>query len=324
MTSSSAKLVTVFGGSGFIGRYVVQALAKRGHRIRAAVRRPDLAGHLQPLGAVGQIKAIQANLRYRWSVDRAVEGADAVVNLVGILFEAGRQSFDAVQAFGPRAVGEAARAAGIGDVVHVSAIGADKPSTIGYLRSKAEGEAGIFEAMPEAVVVRPSIVFGPEDHFFNRFAAMARFSPTLPLIGGGHTRFQPVFAGDVGEAIARAVDGEARRGAIYELGGPEILTFRECMERMLQVTSRKRMLVTIPWSIARIMGRVGQHLPGAPLTDDQVRMLRFDNVVSDEAKADGRTLEGLGITPTALEVVLPTYLRQFREQGEFTRISAAP
>ena len=212
MPTSSAKLVTVFGGSGFIGRHVVRALAQRGHRIRVGVRRPDLAGHLQPLGAVGQIKAIQANLRYRWSIDRAVEGADAVVNLVGILFEAGRQTFDAVQAFGPRAIGEAARAAGISDVVHVSAIGAERPSTIGYLRSKAEGEEGIRAAAPNAVIMRPSIVFGPDDHFFNRFAAMARMSPVLPLIGGGMTRFQPVFAGDVGEAIARAVDGAGAAG----------------------------------------------------------------------------------------------------------------
>src|SRR3954464_6096931 len=168
---SSAKLVTVFGGAGFLGRSVVHALAKRGHRIRVAVRRPDLAGHIQPLGMVGQIKAIQANLRYRWSVDRAVEGADAIVNVVGILAEGGRQTFDAVQAFGPRAVGEAARAAGISNVGHVSAIGADQPSTIGYIRSKAEGEAGILDALPEAVIVRPSIAFGPEDSFFNRFAA---------------------------------------------------------------------------------------------------------------------------------------------------------
>src|SRR4051794_11969881 len=214
--TSSAKLVTVFGGSGFIGRYVVQALAKRGLRIRVAVRRPDLAGHVQPLGMVGQIKPIQANLRYRWSVDRAVEGADAVVNLVGILTESGRQTFDAVQAFGPRAVGEAARAAGISKLVHVSAVGADQPSPICYIRSKAEGEAGIHETVPDAVIMRPSIVFGPEDHFFNRFAAMARMSPVLPLIGGGTTKFQPVYAGDVGEAIARAIDGSARHGTIYE------------------------------------------------------------------------------------------------------------
>ena len=278
---------------------------------------------VQPLGMVGQIKAIQANLRYRWSVDRAVEGADAVVNLVGILAEGGRQTFDAVQAFGPRAIGEAARAAGISNVVHVSAIGADQPSTIGYLRSKAEGEAGIREAVPDAVIMRPSIVFGPEDHFFNRFAAMARISPVLPLIGGGKTRFQPVFAGDVGEAIARAVDGEARPGTIYELGGPEVLTFRQCMERMLEVTRRRRLLLPIPWFAARIMGRVGQHLPGAPITLDQVRMLQFDNVVSEDAERDRRTLEGLGIEPTALEIVLPTYLARFRERGEFTQVRAA-
>ena len=321
--TSSPKLVTVFGGSGFIGRYVVQALAKRGFRIRVAVRRPDLAGHVQPLGMVGQIKPIQANLRYRWSVDRAVEGVDAVVNLVGILAEGGRQTFDAVQAFGPRAIGEASRAVGISNVVHVSAIGADQPSTIGYLRSKAEGEAGIQETVPSGVIIRPSIVFGPEDNFFNRFAAMARMSPALPLIGGGNTRFQPVFAGDVAEAIARAVDGKARAGTIYELGGPEVLTFRQCMERMLDVTKRKRLLAPVPWFAARIMGRVGQHLPGAPITLDQVRMLQFDNVVSTEAERDKRTLEGLGITPTALEIVLPTYLTRFRERGQFTQISAS-
>ncbi len=319
---SSAKLVTVFGGSGFIGRYVVQALARRGHRIRVAVRRPDLAGHLQPLGTVGQIKAIQANLRYRWSVDRAVEGADAVVNLVGILAESGRQTFDAVQAFGPRAIGEAARAQGISSVVHVSAIGADQPSTAGYLRSKAEGEAGIRETLPQAVIMRPSIVFGPEDEFFNRFAAMARFSPMLPLIGGGKTRFQPVFAGDVGEAIARAVDGGANPGTTYELGGPEALTFRQCLERMLKATKRRRLLLPVPWFAARMMGRIGRFMPGKPITLDQVRMLALDNVVSAEAVADRRTFGGLGIEPTALEIVLPTYLTRFRERGEFSQAGA--
>ena len=320
---SSAKLVTVFGGSGFIGRHVVRALAQRGHRIRVAVRRPDLAGHLQPLGAVGQIKAVQANLRYRWSIDRAVEGADAAVNLVGILAEGGRQTFDAVQSFGPRAIGEAARAAGVAQVVHISAIGAERPSTIGYLRSKAEGEAGVLDAFPEAVIMRPSIVFGPDDHFFNRFAAMARLSPALPLIGGGATRFQPVFAGDVGEAISRAIDGRAEPGTVYELGGPEVLTFRECMERMLEVTQRNRVLLPIPWGMARIMGRVGQYLPGAPLTSDQVRMLQFDTVVSADAIDDGRTLQGLGVEPTALEIVLPTYLARFRDRGEFSQIRPA-
>ncbi len=321
---SSAKLITVFGGSGFIGRHAVQALARRGHRIRVAVRRPDLAGHVLPLGMVGQIKPIQANLRYRWSIDRAVEGADAVVNLVGILKEHGRQTFDAVQGFGPRAIGEAARAAGIGNVVHLSAIGADQPSTVGYIRTKAEGENGIRETVPEAVILRPSIVFGSEDQFFNRFAAMARMSPALPLIGGGTTRFQPVYVGDVGEAIARAVDGKAHPGTIYELGGPEVLTFRACLEQVLKVTQRKRLLVPLPWFAARFIGRIGDVLPGAPITSDQVRMLRFDNVVSADAERDKRTLQGLGIEPTALEIVLPTYLARFRERGEFTQARAAP
>jgi NADH dehydrogenase len=321
--SSSDRVVTVFGGSGFLGRHVVRALAKRGYRIRVAVRRPDLAGHLQPLGAVGQIKAIQANLRYRWSVDRAVEGADAVVNLVGILAQSGRQTFDAVQAFGPRAIAEASRAAGLFNLVHISAIGADPESDIAYLRSKAEGEAGIRSVMGEAVIMRPSIVFGPEDSFFNRFAGMARFSPALPLIGGGHTRFQPVYAGDVAEAVARAIDGVARRAAIYELGGPEVLTFRECMERMLAVTRRRRALVSIPFGVAKWQGRVLEKLPGSLLTYDQVRMLELDTIVSDAAKAEGRTLEGLGIAPTALDVVLPTYLRRFRGQGEFSRSVAS-
>lgn len=320
---SSAKLVTVFGGSGFVGRHVVRALAKRGHRIRVAVRRPDLAGHLQPLGTVGQIHSIQANLRYRWSIERALEGADAAINLVGILTERGRQSFDAVQASGPRAIGEIASAAGIVNVVHVSALGADQPSTIGYLQSKAEGEQGILEAAPNAVVMRPSIVFGPEDDFFNRFAAMARMSPVLPLIGGGNTRFQPVFAGDVGDAIARAIDGAAESRTIYELGGPEIVTFRQCLELMLKVTRRRRVLIPLPWGFAKSLGRVAQNLPGAPLTADQVRMLQFDNVVSPGAVSEGRTLEGLGIEPTGLEAVLPTYLGRFRERGEFTQARPA-
>jgi NADH dehydrogenase len=201
--------------------------------------------------------------------------------------------------------------------VHVSAIGADRPTTIPYLRSKAEGEAGIQEAVPETVIMRPSIVFGPEDGFFNRFASMSRFAPALPLIGGGQTRFQPVYAGDVAEAIARAVDGEAQPGGVYELGGPEVLTFRECLERMLQITGRSRALLPIPFGIAQSMGSVLQYLPGKMLTPDQVRMLRFDTVVSERARAEGRTLEGLGIAPTALDLVLPTYLARFRPQGEF-------
>jgi uncharacterized protein YbjT (DUF2867 family) len=313
----NGKLVTVFGGSGFLGRHVVRALARRGYRVRVAVRRPDLAEHVQPLGAVGQIMPVQANLRHRWSVDRAVQGADAVVNLVGILYEAGAQSFDAVQTFGPRAVAEAARAEGIDTVVHVSAIGADPESPSVYGRSKAMGEAGVFETAPDAVVFRPSIVFGPEDGFFNRFASMARMSPVLPLVGGGATRFQPVFVGDVAEAVAMAVDGQTARGTIYELGGPEIKTFKECLELMLQVIRRKRLLVTLPFSVARIQASVLQLLPKPLLTVDQVELLKSDNVVSEAAIADGRTLEGLGIEGRTLMAILPTYLERFREHGQY-------
>lgn len=313
----NGKLVTVFGGSGFLGRHVVRALARRGYRVRVAVRRPDLAEHVQPLGAVGQIMPVQANLRHRWSVDRAVEGADAVVNLVGILVESGAQTFDAVQANGARAVAEAARAAGISNVVHLSAIGADPASPSVYARTKAAGEAAMREAVPDVVILRPSIVFGPEDDFFNRFAAMARISPALPLVGGGETRFQPVFVGDVAEAVARAVDGEAGRGQVYELGGPEIATFRQCLELMLKVIRRRRLLVALPFGLAAIKARILQNLPGKLLTVDQVTLLRSDNVVSPTASAEGRTLEGLGIAPRTMAAILPTYLERFRERGQF-------
>ena len=249
------KLVTVFGGSGFVGRHVVRALAKRGYRVRVAVRRPDLAGHVQPLGNVGQIQPVQANLRVRWSIDRAVEGADHVINLVAILHESSRQTFSAVHEFGARAVAEAARAAGA-LLTHQSALGADPESESSYGRTKAAGERAVLETVPDAVITRPSIIFGPEDSFFNRFANMARFSPVLPLIGGGHTRFQPVFVGDVAEAIARSVDGKVAGGRIYELGGPEISSFRELMQEMLEVIDRKRLLVPVPWCIAAIQAAV--------------------------------------------------------------------
>ena len=315
-------LVTVFGGSGFLGRQVVRALLKRGWRVRAAVRRPDLAGYLQPLGMVGWVQPIQANLRYRWSVDRAVEGADAVVNLVAILSPSGRQSYEAVNVFGSRAVAEAARAEGLKSVVQVSAIGASPDSPTGYGRSKAAGEAAVFETLPKSVVMRPSIMFGPEDHFFNRFAGMARMAPALPLIGGGKTRFQPVFAGDVAKAIADAVEGRARPGAVYELGGPEIVTFRECMELMLKVIGRKRLLLPMPWGVASVLGSILQVLPGKVLTADQVRELRSDNIVSEAAIAEGRTIQALGIEPTTLEAILPTYLSQYRVRGEYERRAA--
>jgi len=315
-------LVTVFGGSGFLGRHVVRALAKRGYRVRAAVRNPNLALHLLPLGNVGQIQPIQANLRMRWSVDRAVQGADCVINLVGILHESGRQSFNAVQEFGARAVAEAARAAGA-RLIHVSAIGADASSHVPYARTKAQGEKAVFDTVGDAVVFRPSIVFGPEDSFFNRFAGMARLSPVLPLIGGGGTKFQPVYVGDVAEAIARAVDGTVEGGRVYELGGPEVRSFRELMEEMLAVVGRKRLLVSVPWWVAKIQGRILGLLPNPLLTADQVELLKRDNVVSEEARREGRTLEGLGITPQTMEAILPTYLWQYRPAGQFTKTTLA-
>lgn len=317
--SDKARLVTVFGGSGFLGRHVVRALARRGYRIRVAVRRPDLAGHLQPLGSVGQIHAVQANLRYRWSVDRAVQGSDAVINLVGILAEGGRQTFDAVQGFGARAIAEAARAAGIGKLVHVSAIGADAASASAYARSKAAGEAAVFETVPTAVVFRPSIVFGPEDDFFNRFAEMARFAPALPLIGGGHTRFQPVFVGDVAEAIARAVDGTLATGTVYELGGPEVKTFRECLDIVCRETGRKRAFVSIPFPMAELGAKLTGWLPGAPLTLDQVELLKSDNVVSASALSEGRTLEGIGVEAHTISSILPSYLYRYLPHGQYDR-----
>jgi len=313
-----SDLVTVFGGSGFVGRHVVRALAKRGYRVRVAVRRPDLAGFLQPLGAVGQIHAVQANIRNRASIDRAVAGSDAVVNLVGILYEAGKQSFDAVQAFGPGAIAAAAKAAGVGRFVQVSSIGADPDSPSHYARSKAAGEAGVLKAFPEAVILRPSIIFGPEDDFFNRFAAMTRISPALPLIGGGHTRYQPVFVGDVAEAVALGVDGKAKPGTVYELGGPEIETFKQLLERVLAETGRKRLLAPLPFGLARIKAYFLQLLPKPPLTVDQLRQLARDNVVSEAAIAEHRTLADLGIEPQAMGVVLPTYLGRYRKAGQFS------
>ncbi len=310
------KLVVVFGGSGFVGRHVVRALAMRGYRIRVACRRPDLAGHLQPLGNVGQIQPIQANVRVRWSVDHAVQGADHVVNLVGILYESGRQRFGAVQDFGARAIAEAARSVGAG-MTHVSALGANVDSESAYARTKALGEKAVLETVPDAVIYRPSINFGPEDDFFNRFAAMARFSPALPLLGGGKTRLQPVYVGDVAEAIARSVDGAVEGGKIYELGGPKVLTFKECMQEMLAVIERKRLLVSVPWWVARLQASILELLPKPLLTNDQVTQLQSDNVVSDKAIKEGRTFAATGITPRTIGAILPSYLWRFRATGQF-------
>ena len=310
------KLVTVFGGSGFLGRHVVRALAKRGYRVIVAVRRPDLAGHLQPLGRVGQIHALQANVRYPASVEAAVRDADAVVNLTGILFERGRQRFEAVQRVGAETVAQAAAAQGA-RLVHISALGADADSPSLYGRSKAAGERAVLAAAPDATILRPSIMFGPEDHFFNRFAAIARMSPVLPLIGGGLTRFQPVFAGDVAAAVVKGVDGETLPGTVYELGGPEVLTFKELMQYMLATIERRRLLVPLPFGLARLKAMFLQLFPTPLLTPDQVEMLRADNVVSARAQEEGRTFAGLGITPDAMETIVPSYLWRFRKTGQF-------
>lgn len=317
LKSASDSLVTVYGGSGFLGRHVVRALAKRNYRIRVACRRPELAGHLQPLGRVGQIHAVQANLRHAGSVEAAARDASAIVNLVGILAESGRQRFDTVQRGGADLVAKAAAAHGA-RVVQISAIGADENSASDYARTKAEAERAVRAAVPSAVVMRPSIMFGPQDNFFNRFAAMARMLPALPLIGGGLTRFQPVFVGDVATAIADAVDGRAQPGLTYELGGPEILTFKQLMQFTLDTIERRRMLVPLPFPIATVVASVLQFAPGAPLTPDQVEMLRVDNVVSDAAKSENRTLEALGIRPESIAAVVPSYLWRFRKTGQFS------
>ncbi|MGJ3262737.1 MAG: complex I NDUFA9 subunit family protein [Salinarimonas sp.] len=320
----SAKLITVFGGSGFLGRYVCQILARRGYRVRVAVRRPDLAYHLQPLGTVGQIMPVQANLRYPESVQAALKNADGAVNLVGILQEGGKQTFSAVQTEGAAAVARAAAAAGV-PLAHVSAIGADPDSPSRYGRTKAEGEAHVFEALPDAVVLRPSIVFGPGDGFFSRFAVLARALPVMP-IASASTRFQPVYAADVAEAIARAMDGSVPGGRVYELGGPEVFSFREVVELVLRYTERRRPILTLPDRLARLQAGLTETLDKITLglipdeivlTRDQLKMLASDNVVSEAAKADGRTLEGIGIAPTAVEAIVPAYLKRFRKRGQF-------
>src|SRR5262249_35277403 len=287
MTAPSTlnTLVTIFGGSGFLGRHVVRALAKRHYRIRVAVRRPELAGHLQPLGRVGQIHALQANIRHPGSINAVVHESDVVINLVGILFERGAQRFEAVQAEGAGAVARATTQYGA-RMIHVSAIGADANSSSAYGRTKAEGEHRVLLAAPTATVFRPSIIFGPDDDFFNRFASLARISPFLPLVGGGATRFQPVFAGDVAEAIARAVDGKTAPGSPYELGGPDVFTFRQLMEFVLTTVERRRLLIPLPFLLAKLQAVFLQMLPKPLLTPDQVEMLKHDNIVSEQAIRD--------------------------------------
>ena len=315
---NSDKLVTIIGGSGFVGRHVVRALAKRGYRIRVACRRPDLAGHVVPFGVPGQVVPVQANVRYPASVAAACDGAYAVVNLAAVFQSGGAQSFDGVHVFGAEAVAKAAKSAKAQVFIHMSGLGADDAQThSAYVKSRGEGEAKARAAFAGASILRPSVIFGPEDRFFNTFAKMARFSPALPVIGAD-TKLQPVFVGDVAEAIARLIDAGVADGKTYELGGPEVKTMRQLMTYVLNVTYRKRLLINLPFPIASLIGTLVGWLPGAPITSDQVEVLKSDNVVSAKAMAEGRDLKGLGIAARGFEGIVPSYLYRFRKAGQFT------
>jgi uncharacterized protein YbjT (DUF2867 family) len=316
------KLVTIYGGSGFIGRYIARRMAKAGWRVRVAVRRPNEAIFVRPYGVVGQVEPVFCNIRDDASVRAVMQGADAVVNCVGVLNEVGRNGFDAVQAEGAARVARIAAELGVGRLVQLSAIGADPDAASAYARSKAAGEAAVRQAFPQAVILRPSVVFGTEDQFFNRFAAMTRLGPFLPVVGAA-TRFQPVYVDDVAQAAVKAVLGEAAPG-IYELGGPDVHSFRALMQKMLQVVQRRRLIVNIPFFVARIMGGAFDLLQTLTLglftngliTRDQVRNLAHDNVVS----AHARGLADLGIVPTPIDAVLPEYLWRYRPSGQFAAI----
>jgi uncharacterized protein YbjT (DUF2867 family) len=313
----SNDVIVVFGGSGFVGRYVVRALAKAGKRVRVAIRRPHLAVDLRVMGDVGQIQLVQANVRNAESVARALEGADGVVNLVGILFEKGKQTFDSTQLEGARIVAEQAAKAGIARYVHMSAIGADAASLSNYGRTKGAAEEAVKALIPSATVLRPSIVFGPEDDFFNRFAAMARITPALPLIGGGVTKFQPVYVGDVADAVLKGLD---TGGGTYELGGPRTYSFKELLAYIIAQIERPRFLAPLPFFAAETLGSVFDAVfrlnpfAGPPLTGDQVKMLKSDNVVAANAK----TFTELGITQLeSVESIVPAYMVRFKPYGQF-------
>lgn len=317
---AKGRLATVIGGSGFVGRYAVRALARDGWRVRAACRRPDLAGHLQPMGRVGQIHPVQANLRFKDSLIPAMRGAETVITSVGVLAPTGPQTFDAIHVAGPRAAAKAAREAGVTRFIHISAIGADAQSKARYARTKAAGEAAVLEEFPDAIILRPSIIFGPEDQFFNRFASMARMSPLLPLIGGGKNRFQPVYVADLGDAIAAAAAGAGKPGTIYEAGGPQVLTFRELLDKTQLWAGRDRAYFPMPFWMAKLQAALTWPLPNGlrPITVDQVRMLQRDTVVSDAAIAEGRTLAAFGIAnPESIEAIVPTYLERFKAKGQY-------
>jgi uncharacterized protein YbjT (DUF2867 family) len=308
----STPLITVFGGTGFLGRHTVRALARAGFRIRVAVRHPNAGFFLPPMGNVGQIALVRCNVREIDQIAAAVHGAEAVVNLTGILYQRGEQSFEAVHIEAAEAIATAARAAGVSSLVHVSSIGADAAADSRYAASKGEGELRVRAAFPDAAILRPSLVFGPEDKFFNRFASLARVLPFLPLIGGGHTRFQPVFAGDVADAVVRSIQDPAARGKTFELGGPNVYSFKELMQIILRETCRKRFLVPVPFFLASIKAVFLQFLPNPLLTPDQVTLLRSDNIVTGE-----NTLATLGIAPTSVEAEVPAYLWRFRPKGQY-------
>jgi uncharacterized protein YbjT (DUF2867 family) len=325
-TREANRLATVFGGSGFLGRAIVRALVHQGWRIRVAVRRPDLAMFLKPMGGVGQIEPVQANLRFPHSIAAAIEGAIAVVNATGVAAESGAQTFTAVHVEGAAAVARAARDARVSFYVHISGIGADPNSASPYVASKGLGEKVTREAFPEAVVLRPSVVFGPEDGFFNRFGALACHFPALPLLGGGETRLQPVYVGDIGQAVAAALSGAAKPGVVYELGGPNIMTLREAAQLTLNAIDRRRLLVGLPLGPSRWVAASTQFASKATFglfpkllttTRDQVDLLASDNVVSAEAEAEGRVLRSLGVVPQAAEAIIPSYLARFRQTGQY-------
>lgn len=323
MDSLDPKLVTIFGGSGFVGTQIVQLLAKRGHRIRVAVRRPDLAGHVKMFGSVGQIQPIQANVRNAASVARAVAGVDIVINLAGVGFSRGAQTFQAVHVDGAGNVAAAAKAAGVTTLVHMSALGVDHAAEVSdYAESKLAGEAAVLAAFPSAIIMRPSILFGQGDSFFNLMGGLARMFPVLPLIGGA-TRFQPAFVGDVAEAFAKAAEGEIRTGRIYELGGPQVETHKDIIARVQREAGRNRPVLPLPAGIAKLMALPFAILPFPPLlTADQVELLGVDNVVSDAAIKDKRSFAAFGITPTAMDAILPTYMFRYRKHGQFDRDNA--
>lgn len=302
------RMITIFGGAGFIGRHLVRKLAADGWRIRVISRAPGLAGHLQPLGDVGQIVVQPFVGADEASMDQMLQGSSAVVNLIGILYQNSRQRFDDVQGGFPDLIARAAAKAGIERMVHVSAIGADAQSSSVYARSKAKGETAVRDAFPGAVIIRPSIVIGPEDSFFNRFASMARTSPALPLIGGGRTRFQPVYVGDVAKAIVAGLEQEDAVGRTFEVGGPKAYSFEELLRYLLDVIGRRRMLIKIPFGVAALQARFLELLPVPPLTRDQLELLKTDNVVTEDAL----TLSDLGIEPTPIELVVPSYLGRHR------------